>query len=468
MYRFFIFILGTGLIAISLWSCSLDDAAPVLQNNAADPIPMAKEFYTQEKPKQVTSSFRIQTEQEIFPFWAGAKIHADGRMLIVPAHRKVQVRYEAGYLRRFVFELDDRGQVIRGGMLELAGKELEFLLRNEVLLVEGFLAGVKSKDLTYLWSDFVAQPLDGTQADGRVVALQREGEGKSRLDSEALRTEFCIDWYWVYSLNGVVVFEVFSHTTCGSASCDSNAHDACLDDGTGAGGEDQIINKLTDPCASEIFDQIKNGGLISAVSVMGTEFSKSILDLLNRSQKYDFVILNSSNISENGKTTTRVFNQNTGKYDVKIELSNNYLNHATQLSIVRTIIHESIHAYLLHEQYTNTTGDLYQDLTNYAFSNGYAQGNQLHHEFMRQFIDAIAYSLWSWDMAYGSKGQIPLSYMKDLAWGGMTSFRNPDGTIEYYDSFKANFPDQIDKNRIEKNIKNESDGNNSAKSKKCS
>jgi hypothetical protein len=240
MYRFFKFILGTGLVVTSLWSCSLDDAAPVLSINAVDPIPMAKEFYTQEKPKQVSSSFRIQAEQEIFPFWVGAKSHADGRILIVPAHRKVQVRYEAGYLRRFVFELDERGQVIRGGMLELAGKDSEFLLQNEVLLVEGFLAGVKSKDLTYLWSDFVSRPLDGTQADGRVVALQREGGGKSRLDAEALRTEFCIDWYWVYSFNGVVVFEVYSHTTCGSASCDSartaNAQDACLDDGIGGGG----------------------------------------------------------------------------------------------------------------------------------------------------------------------------------------------------------------------------------------
>ncbi len=255
-----------GLLLFGLWSCSLDDAAPVLPINAVDPIPMAKEFYTQEKPKQVNSSFRIQTEQEIFPFWAGAKIHAGGRMLIVPAHRKVQVRYEAGYLRRFVFELDERGQVIRGGMLELAGKELEFLLRNEVLLVEGFLAGVKSKDLTYLWSDFVAQPLDGTQADGRVVALQREGEGKSRLDSEALRTEFCIDWYWVYSLNGVVVFEVFSHTTCGSASCDSNAHDACLDDGTGGGGEAECnsfedrVNHVLNSEGGFVNDPIDRGG----------------------------------------------------------------------------------------------------------------------------------------------------------------------------------------------------------------
>jgi hypothetical protein len=127
-----------GLFLFGLWSCSLEDATPFLPLNAVDPLPLAKEYYEAEKPRQVNSSFRIQAEQEIFPFWEGAKSHADGRILIVPAHRKLQVRYEAGYLRRFVFELDERGQVIRGGMLELAGKELEFLLNNEVLLVEGF------------------------------------------------------------------------------------------------------------------------------------------------------------------------------------------------------------------------------------------------------------------------------------------------------------------------------------------
>ena len=69
MYRFFKFILGTGLVVTSLWSCSLEDATPPLPLSAVDPLPLAKEFYAQEKPKQVTSSFRIQTEQEIFPFW---------------------------------------------------------------------------------------------------------------------------------------------------------------------------------------------------------------------------------------------------------------------------------------------------------------------------------------------------------------------------------------------------------------
>ncbi len=162
-----------GLLLFGLWSCSLEDVAPHKQVNVVDPLPLAKEYYEAEKPKQTDPSFRIQTEQEVFPFWAGARSHAGGRILIVPAHRKLQVRYEAGYLRRFVFELDASGKVLRGGMLELAGKDSEFLLQNEELLIEGFLAGVKSKDLTYLWSDFVARPLDGTQADGRVVALQR-------------------------------------------------------------------------------------------------------------------------------------------------------------------------------------------------------------------------------------------------------------------------------------------------------
>ena len=87
---------------------------------------------------------------------------------------------------------------------------------------------------------------------------------------------------------------------------------------------------------------------------------------------------------------------------------------------------------------------------------------------MPQFIDAIAYSLWSWDMAYGSKGQIPLSYMKDLAWGGLTSYKDSNGAIKYYDSFMERFPKSSDRNRIESIIKNESDGNRSAKSKKCS
>ncbi|WP_373523385.1 hypothetical protein, partial [Aquiflexum sp.] len=228
-----------------------------------------------------------------------------------------------------------------------------------------------------------------------------------------------------------------------------------------------VINRLTNPCASTIFMQIKKGGLISAVSASGTEFSKNILDLLNNSKKYDVVIQNSSNVEGNARTIPRQLNETTGKYDIMIELSNDYLSKATQLSIVRTIIHESIHAYLLHEGYTNPLGDLFSGLQRYSVATGTSSVNQIHHEFMPQYIDAIAFSLWSWDMANGSKGQIPLSYMKDLAWGGLTSYRDKNGNVQYYDSFKERFPNSSDRNRIEGVIKNESDGNNAAKSQKC-
>jgi hypothetical protein len=39
--------------------------------------------------------------------------------MIVPAYRNVQAIYAKGYLRRFVFELDQIGNVTRGGILEL-------------------------------------------------------------------------------------------------------------------------------------------------------------------------------------------------------------------------------------------------------------------------------------------------------------------------------------------------------------
>jgi len=419
MYRFFKFILGTGLVVTFLWSCSLDDAAPVLPINLADPIPLAKEFYTQEKPKQVISSFRIQTEQEIFPFWEGVKIHADGRILIVPAHRKVQVRYEAGYLRRFVFELDERGQVIRGGMLELAGKELEFLLHNEVLLVEGFLAGVKSKDLTYLWSDFVARPLDGMQADGRVVALQREGGAKYRLDAEALRTEFCIDWYWVYSRDGVVVFEVYSHTTCGSTSCDSartaDAQDACLDDGTGAGGDDfdEINMKNLKFCHQNIISQL--------IGSSKKDF-KIIFDKFNGQQpvpnsynvNFQYGVCNSSATAA-ACTDSEIF-QNW----ITININETITSEATDIFMGLTVLHEMLHAYLKFElKHHHISCVLNCLMDDYLLKNG---GPINQHALFTEvrFINNISLELKNFASARGyNVNQLGDRYFKDLAWAGL-------------------------------------------------
>ena len=418
-----------GLLLFGLWSCSLEDVAPHKQVTFVDPLPLAKEFYEAEKPRQVNSSFRIQAEQEVFPFWAGAKSHAGGRILIVPAHRKLQVRYEAGYLRRFVFELDDRGQVLRGGMLELSGKDSKILLQNEELLIEGFLAGVKSKDLTYLWSDFVARPLDGTQADGRVVALQREGGGKSRLNAEALRTEFCIDWYWVYSSNGVVVFEVYSHTTCGSATCDSarsaNAQDACLDDGIGGGGDGEKVQIIKDPSFEEttadcIYEKLLsiNGfkALASKFKGLGTEFD--VLLKIGTTQR----------ATANGQTWYKGPNQ-----PIEITFNEAKINRSA-LEVARTIVHEMVHAEMFRA--LNTQGLADSDLsfkeTFEEYTRQYFGDNDIHHNYMADYwVDKMADMLELIHPQLGYLGLndflspwaypqgIPKEFYKALAWEGL-------------------------------------------------
>jgi hypothetical protein len=449
MQQFFTTSWFFGLFLLLLCSCNLEEFAPPTPVLQWDPVPLAKEFYAQEKPKQENSSFRIQTEQEFFPFWAGAKIHADGRILIVPAYRKLQVRYEAGYLRRFVFELDERGQVIRGGMLELAGKDSKFLLQNEELLIEGFLAGVKSKDLTYLWSDFVARPLDGTQADGRVVALQREGEGKSRRDSEAQRTEFCIDWYWVYSLNGVVVYEVYSHTTCGSASCDSartaDAQDACLDNGIGGGGDGKEVQIIKDPSFKEtvadcIYEKLLsiNGfkDLASKFEGLGTEF-----DVLLK-------IGTTKSVTANGQTSYKGPNQ-----PIEITFNKDRMNRSA-LEVARTIVHEMIHAEMYRA--LNTQGledsDLSFKETFEEYTRQFFGDEDIHHSYMADYwVDKMANMLELIHPQLGYLGLndflspwayptgIPKDFYKALAWEGLK-----DEDVRAWNNKTAEQKDQIE------------------------
>jgi hypothetical protein len=413
MHSLFKSIPSIGLLLFGLWSCSLEDVAPHKQVTLVDPLPLAKENYEAEKPRQVNSSFRIQAEHEIFPFWAGAKSHADGRILIVPAHRKLLVRYEAGYLRRFVFELDVSGKVLRGGMLELAGKDSKFLLQNEALLIEGFLAGVKSKDLTYIWSDFVARPLDGTQADGRVVALQREGGAKSRLNAEALRTEFCIDWYWVYSSNGVVMFEVYSHTTCGSASCDTNSQDACLDDGIGAGGDGdsvpyKIENNVKNPCFR---DQVNK----AIDSQFKNKITNLIRDVFSESENFH-IYLEDSDFGNHEDDGDAFAHEVGGNVTFSLSLNTRALENASQEFVLVTIFHELLHAYLGYLKLTSGLSS--------------SQHNLMASEYVELLSSALMehYSISKTDAVY-------------LSWGGLHNS----------DKWKKDFNDKMKNQILEKN-----------------
>ena len=108
---------------ISIWSCTPDTEMAGIQDvsrlDQQNVISLAKAYYGIEKQDQASSLARLHLGLGIYPYWGGAKTCQNGRMVIVPAYRNVQVVYAKGYLRRFVFELDQIGNVTRGGILEL-------------------------------------------------------------------------------------------------------------------------------------------------------------------------------------------------------------------------------------------------------------------------------------------------------------------------------------------------------------
>ena len=65
----------------------------------------------------------------------------------------------------------------------------------------------------------------------------------------------------------------------------------------------------------------------------------------------------------------------------------------------------------------------------YATDNGYTiETNEFHHNFMGQYVDAMAYSLYDWDKNYGTGGSLGWNYYQSMAYSGMFQV-GPSGNI---------------------------------------
>lgn len=75
------------------------------------------------------------------------------------------------------------------------------------------------------------------------------------------------------------------------------------------------------------------------------------------------------------------------------------------------MIHEMVHAYL-NVKYSNFLDDwdFKKAMDKYAMDNGFKpdgtaiEKNKFQHDFMGQYVDAMAISLVSWDLKYGTGG----------------------------------------------------------------
>lgn len=146
------------------------------------------------------------------------------------------------------------------------------------------------------------------------------------------------------------------------------------------------------------------------------------------------------------------------------------------------MIHETDHAYInaMYSQTIEFNSFSFQEkLNKYAEDNGYTIGtNEFHHEFMSQYVDAMAISLLQWDTDYGTGENLGWDYYQSMAYAGLSKIKrdsngNPildsnNNPIRIdTDSFKELVPNENDRNNIKKIIENEAESNRNSKGTGC-
>ena len=188
-------------------------------------------------------------------------------------------------------------------------------------------------------------------------------------------------------------------------------------------------------------------------------FSESILKLFNDSDNTHLII-------QNGNTG----NSNAYTAGATITIGDTYLANATQLSIARTMIHESVHAYLngVYYSYPDFENKTFKEkLQKYAKDKGFTDMNTFHHNFMGQYVDAMAYSLYEWDKNYGTGGSLGWDYYQSMAYSGMFQV-DPSGNIATeIDTFIELISNASDRQAKADIILNEQKGNNEAQGTEC-
>lgn len=233
--------------------------------------------------------------------------------------------------------------------------------------------------------------------------------------------------------------------------------------------DDEIINELTNPCAKKIFTDLQNGLYIENPLKPEILIPSNGIDL-NFSQEILKLFKDSGNTNLTIRNDLLTGGANASTVGATITINNSYLTNATQLSVARTIIHEIVHVYLnaYFFGYPDFQDKPFQtQLRNYASEKGFTDINTFHHNFMGQYIDAVAYSLYEWDKEFGSGGNLGWEYYKSMAYSGMFQVDPSGSIVAEVDTFKEIVPNANDRQVIANIILNEQNGNNQSKGTKC-
>ena len=181
--------------------------------------------------------------------------------------------------------------------------------------------------------------------------------------------------------------------------------------------ENQIIIEPSVPdCVKNIITKIGSDSVYLDLGdmpdfvKMELNLSGYIMDIFNNSSKYhlNFKV---GTLASN-KNAHTFFNIDTRAFDITLNTS--YISNATDLAIARTIIHESLHAYIKLIYHTQVLSSLHESLDYLLSQNGDNPNTAQHILMTQQFLQGIANSLESWDNSSLTKN----NYYNFLSWSG--------------------------------------------------
>lgn len=182
-----------------------------------------------------------------------------------------------------------------------------------------------------------------------------------------------------------------------------------------------MIDVANNPCVNEILTKLQQKDMqrltvpdIGGLAGIG-HLSQGILDLFDKSGDYDLTFKVAEAGSDgNGNprnASTIGTSDRQGGFNFTVTLDDDYVRNATQLAIARTIIHESMHAYLGYVLQKNFLSDTARLLREY--SNRFNDANITEHTFIAEYVEAIGHSLSVW-----ANDVHNLEYYQNLAWSG--------------------------------------------------
>lgn len=389
----------------------------------------------------------------------------DKQYLVIP-FKEYKTFENSDYIfsRNIILSYGD-GKIVDGKIIDVLSKSKEYLLANENQILMGILQQDLSEFQTYVFVydlNFNQKSLESNSENKAKSQLTIKKEIDNSTNNGRTADYMCIHYYYGSNSSGweYLGSTCYSLHVLGDGGGGGGANDPIWEDYPGGSGSPpdessvdyealireweitKIIYANLKPCMKSILNDVQNLNQGSVGQII-QKFSGSI-------PGYNWELKDGSLVGGQNAFTSQAYNKTTGM--VTSTFDGSKFTGSTDLSIARTILHESAHAYLIAHfrvDYLSARSS-YPDLVNdYAQQNYGGDANQIQHaEFVRNFVNEIAIALEQYgrNKGYGHTSQ----FYQDLAWGGLTHTGTYDASGNPIETtwFQSSVSSATDRKRI--------------------